>query len=220
MLILFFIWLEVLKMPIKRNLILSGSNATHGIDKKRLTVDQVEEIAKQHTLHSAIASEFQDFTEEEKALFVTLIYTALEQAIESGKPISASTRYLVMPVIYNSYLAHVAKEEGLSPLKVLTYVDLYVGTKRIFEKSLKYHAYVDHEGEIEKSLAICQARFVPSYSLTKDNGDIKEIGLDICVTIVRELNAILEKSQCSMVKALSLTNQLLNPIQKNEKDVN
>ena len=46
MLILFFIWLEVLKMPIKRNLILSGSNATHGIDKKRLTVDQVEEIAK------------------------------------------------------------------------------------------------------------------------------------------------------------------------------
>lgn len=40
------------------------------------------------------------------------------------------------------------------------------------------------------------------YSLIKDNGEIKEIGLDICVTIVRELNTTLEKSEGSMAKAL------------------
>lgn len=212
-------------MP-ENNLDLTGlkAKAIHSVDKNRLTLEQIEVIAKQNTLHSAIASEFNDFCQEEKALFATLIYTALEQAIELDKPISASTRYLVTPVIYNDYLAHISTGNDLSPLRVLTYEDLLIGVKGIFERSLKYHAYVDFrdepKGKGEKSLAICQARFVPSYSVSQKDDEIKEIGVDICVTIVHELNAILDKAKGSIVTALSLTNNLLNPVQKTEKDVN
>lgn len=203
----------------------TGQKAIHSVDKNSLTLEQVEAIAKQNTLHTAIASEFAEFCVEEKALFVTLIYTALEQAIETSKPIDASTRYLVTPVIYNNYLTHISTGNDLSPLQVLTYDDLLIGAKEIFEKSLKYHAYVDSRGEEkgkgEKSLAICQARFVPSYSVTQTkNGEIKEIGLDICVTIIRELNAILDRSKGSLITALSLTSDLLNPVKTTEKDVN
>ena len=212
-------------MP-KNNLDLTSLKATavHSVDKNHLTLEQIEVIAKQNTLHSAIASEFKNFCQKEKALFTTLIYTALVKAIANGRPISASTRYLVTPVIYNEYLAHISTGNDLNPMQVLTYEDLLIGVKEIFEKSLKYHAYVDFrdepKGKGEKSLAICQARFVPSYSVSQKDGEIKEIGVNICVTIVHELNAILDKAKGSLVTALSLTNNLLNPIQKTEKDIN
>jgi hypothetical protein len=178
-----------------------------------------EKIAMQHTIESAISSEFQNFSLNEKIALVSAIYIAFVEAFNTGKPICPSINYRITPEIYNEFLAHLHttdNEHISTPPKVLTLKEINSGVEKIFEREINYHEYIG------KSLIICKARIIPSFKIKFTDKTMREssaIDVNICIVIVRELNKILVESKGSLSTALKLTNQLLNNVQPPIKDI-
>lgn len=178
-----------------------------------------EKIAMQHTVESAISSEFQDFSLNEKIAMVSAIYIAFVEAFKTGKPICPSINYRITPDIYNEYLAHSHTTDNESPStspKTLTLKEIRSGINQIFEREINYHEYE------KKKLVIYKARLIPTFTTTfADNteSEISAIDVNICIAIVHELNKILVKSKGSLSTALKLTNQLLNNVKPPVKDI-
>ena len=182
--------------------------------------DEIEQIALQHTVHSAISSEFQKFSFEEKAALVSGIYTAFVEAIKTGEPICPSNKYDLTPEIYNEFLAHAHKAAGKyhqKPLKVLTQNDICLGVHQIFERAIYFHGYTKRNAVI-----IYKSRILPTFELEyNDNSKTEVTGINIsfALTITVELNKILVNSDGSLSTALKLINQLLNEGQPPVKDI-
>lgn len=169
-----------------------------------------EKIAMQHTIQSALSSEFQDFSLNENIAMISAIHTAFVEAFNTGKPICPSINYRITPELYNEFLAHshaTGNEYTQAPLKVLTLNELKSGIDEIFEREINYHEYIG------KKLIIYKARLIPSFKITfKDRieNEIADIHVNICIAVTRELNKILVESKGSLSTALKLTFQLLN----------
>lgn len=178
----------------------------------------IEKIAMQHTVDSAIANEFQSFSFEEKITLVSVIHTAFSQAFATGKPICPSIAYNLTPDVCNQFLAHsctTGKEYSQSPLKVLTLNQIGAAVDQIYQREINYHEY---DGQ---SVVIWKARFIPTFKIITDHTDrkIEEINVYLCSSIVEELNKILVKSKGSLPTALKLTVQLLNQDNPQVKDI-
>ncbi|QIC72055.1 MULTISPECIES: hypothetical protein [Acinetobacter] len=188
-------------------------------NKTRPTISERDNIAMQHTLQSAISSEFQDFSFEEKVALASVLYVAFVEALNTGEPISPSIDYKITPETYNQFLAYsLAKDQEYSqaPLKALTLQEISHGVNQIFERHIDYHKY--HQ----KKLMICKARIIPSFTVTtkgQENKEVTALKVNICIALIPELNKILVESKGSLSTALKLTNQLLNDVQSPIKDI-
>lgn len=178
-----------------------------------------EKIAMQHTIQSAISSEFQNFSLNEKIAMISAIHTAFVEAFNTGKPICPSINYRITPELYNEFLSHAhttGTEYTQAPLKVLTLNEIKRGIDKIFEREINYHEYIG------KKLIIFKARLIPSFKITFKNNTENEIAgihVNICIAVTRELNKILVESKGSLTTALKLTNQLLNQVKPQIKDI-
>lgn len=184
-----------------------------------LSRDDKEKIAMQHTIQSAVFSEFQNFSLNEKIAMVSAIHVAFLEAFNTGEPICPSINYRITPELYNEFLAHshaTENEYAQAPLQVLTLNELKSGIDEIFEREINYHEYIG------KRVIIFKARLIPSFKVTfKDNtqDEIADIQVNICIALTRELNKILIESKGSLTTALKLTNQLLNQVKPQVKDI-
>lgn len=185
----------------------------------KISRDDKEKIAMQHTIQSAISSEFQNLSLNEKIAMVSAIHVAFVDAFNTGKPICPSINYRITPELYNEFLAHTiatGNEHTQAPLKVLTLKELKSGIDEIFEREINYHEYIG------KRLIIFKARLIPSFKIIfKDNteNEITDIQVNICIALTRELNKILVKSKGSLTTALKLTIQLLDQSKPQVKDI-